>query len=96
MTKVVPTLSHFDSQSTQCENEVKRIVHLQSVTNQMLDAFNDASKVIKSHIPAANVPAKMCTKCTSDLCPKSRNATIVADLRTLAASQSIYLMPEAW
>ncbi|KAM1890817.1 hypothetical protein ACFX14_034164 [Malus domestica] len=55
----VPTLSHFDPRSTQCENEVKRIIHLQSIANNMLDAFNDASKVTKSHIPTANAPVRM-------------------------------------
>ncbi|KAM1084166.1 hypothetical protein ACFX19_022884 [Malus domestica] len=58
LTWVVPTLSHFDPRITQCENEVKRIVHLQDIANQMLDAFNDASKVTKLHILAANAPAK--------------------------------------
>ncbi|KAM2666623.1 hypothetical protein EV2_018434 [Malus domestica] len=57
LTWVVPTLSHFDPRSTQCENEVKMIVHLQGIANQMPDAFNDALKVTKSHIPAANAPA---------------------------------------
>ncbi|KAM1752716.1 hypothetical protein ACFX11_010664 [Malus domestica] len=28
LTWVVPTLSHFDPRSTQCENEMKMIVHL--------------------------------------------------------------------
>ncbi|XP_070664518.1 uncharacterized protein [Malus domestica] len=59
LTWVVPTLSHFDPRSTQCENEVKMIVHLQSISNQMRDTFNDAMKVTKSHIPAANAPAKI-------------------------------------
>ncbi|KAM2052997.1 hypothetical protein ACFX1T_002692 [Malus domestica] len=59
LTWVVPTLSHFDLQSIQCENEVKRIVHLQSIANQMPNAFNDAMKVTKSHIPAANAPARI-------------------------------------
>ncbi|KAM2035985.1 hypothetical protein ACFX16_038999 [Malus domestica] len=59
LTWVVPTLSHFDPRTLQCENEVKRIVHLQSIANQMPDAFNDAMKVTKSHIPAANAPARI-------------------------------------
>ncbi|KAM1232915.1 hypothetical protein ACFX2J_002681 [Malus domestica] len=59
LTWVVPILSHFDPRSTQCEDEVKRIVHLQSIANQMPDAFNDASKVIKSHIPAINAPIRI-------------------------------------
>ncbi|KAM1848657.1 hypothetical protein ACFX14_012762 [Malus domestica] len=59
LTWVVPTLSHFDPRTLQCENEVKMIVHLQSIANQMPDAFNDAMKVTKSHIPAANAPARI-------------------------------------
>ncbi|BBN67664.1 Disease resistance protein CC-NBS-LRR class family [Prunus dulcis] len=55
----VSTLSHFDPHTAQCENEVRRIVHLQSIANQMPDAFNDAAKVTKSHIPAANAPARI-------------------------------------
>ncbi|CAL8994471.1 unnamed protein product, partial [Prunus brigantina] len=55
----VPTLSHLDPRTTQCENEVRRIVHLQRIANQMPDAFNDATKVTKSHIPAANAPARI-------------------------------------
>ncbi|KAM1396304.1 hypothetical protein ACFX2I_014016 [Malus domestica] len=35
------------------------IVHLQSIANEMPDAFNDAMKVTKSHIPAANAPARI-------------------------------------
>ncbi|CAL9009595.1 unnamed protein product, partial [Prunus brigantina] len=55
----VPTLSHLDPRTAQCENKVRRIVHLQSIANQMPDAFNDATKVTKSHIPAANAPARI-------------------------------------
>ena len=35
------------------------IVHLQGIANQMPNAFNDASKVTKSHIPATNAPARI-------------------------------------
>ena len=49
LTWVVPTLSYFDPRSIQCENEVKMIVHLQRIANQMADAFNDDTKVTKSH-----------------------------------------------
>ncbi|KAM2891650.1 hypothetical protein COP2_009915 [Malus domestica] len=59
LTWVVPTLPHFDIRSIQCENEVKMIVHLQSIANQMLNAFNDAMKATKLHIPAANAPARI-------------------------------------
>ncbi|KAM2842345.1 hypothetical protein PS2_030496 [Malus domestica] len=59
LTWVVPTLSHFDPRSTQCENEVKMIVHLKSIVNQIPDAFNDAMKVTKSHIPTTNAHARI-------------------------------------
>jgi hypothetical protein len=53
------TSSHFDPHTNQCELEVQRIIHLQSIANQLLDAFTDNKKIIKSHIPAANTPAKI-------------------------------------
>ena len=48
------TLSHFDPHTNQCELEVQMIIHLQNLANQLLDAFVDAKKVTKSHIPAVN------------------------------------------
>jgi hypothetical protein len=53
------TLSHFDSRTNQCELEVQRIIHLQSIANQLQDAFTDNKKIIKSHIPVANTLAKI-------------------------------------
>ena len=55
----VPTLSHFDPRTSQCESEVKRIIDLQNVADSMPDAFTDIAKVTRSHIPAANVPARL-------------------------------------
>lgn len=52
-------LSIFDPRSNMCEQEVKKIVHLQSVANQLPDAFTDTKKVTKSHIPAENAPARI-------------------------------------
>ena len=51
------TLSHFDHRTNQCELEVQRIIHLQNLANQLLDAFFDAKKVTKSHIPVVNALA---------------------------------------
>ena len=51
------TMSHFDPCTNQCELEVQRIIHLQNIANQLLDALIDTKKVTKSHIPAANAPA---------------------------------------
>ena len=52
------TLSHFDPRINQCELKVQRIIHLQNLANQLPDAFVDAKKVTKSHIPAVNAPAR--------------------------------------
>lgn len=52
-------LSHFDHRTNQCELEVQRIIHLQSIANQLSDAFIDNKKIVKSHIPAANILAKI-------------------------------------
>ena len=52
-------LSMFDPRTNICEQEVKKIVHLQSVANQLPDAFIDTKKVTKSHIPAENAPARI-------------------------------------
>ena len=35
------------------------IIHLQSIANQLLDAFTDNKKIVKSHISATNTPAKI-------------------------------------
>ena len=53
------TLSHLDQRTNQCELEVKIIIHLQNLENQLPDAFVDTKKVTKSHIPAANVLARV-------------------------------------
>ena len=52
-------LSQFDPRTPECENEVQRIIHLQAIANRLPDAFNDATKVTKSHIPAVNAPARI-------------------------------------
>ena len=52
-------LNSLDPHTGQCEIEVQRIIHLQNIANQMPDAFNDARKVIKSHTPAVNTPARI-------------------------------------
>ena len=50
---------HLDPRIRQRELEVQKIIHLQSVANQMPDTFTDTKKVIKSYIPAANAPSKI-------------------------------------
>ncbi|CAL2276127.1 unnamed protein product [Prunus armeniaca] len=55
----ISIMSHLDPCTTQSENEVRKIVHLQQIANQMLNAFTDIRKVTKSHIHAANTPTKI-------------------------------------
>ncbi|KAM1358219.1 hypothetical protein FF2_044719 [Malus domestica] len=54
-----PTLSHLDPRTAQSEAEVQRILDLQSIAQSMPDAFTDLARVTRSHIPAANTPAKI-------------------------------------
>ncbi|GJY38765.1 retrovirus-related pol polyprotein from transposon TNT 1-94 [Tanacetum coccineum] len=39
--------------------KVQKIMHLQEIANQLPDAFTDTKRVTKSHIPAANAPARV-------------------------------------
>ena len=52
-----PSLLHLDPRTEQSELEVQRILHLQDLADQLLDAFTDQNKVMKSHIPAVNTLA---------------------------------------
>ena len=52
-------ITHLDLCILKCENEVRRIIHLQKIANRLSDAFNDVAKVTKSHIPAVNTPAQI-------------------------------------
>ena len=40
-----PTLSHLDPRTPQCDYEIRRILHLQEIANQLPDSFNDVAKV---------------------------------------------------
>lgn len=53
------SLSHLDPRTPECENEVRRLIHLQAIANKMPDAFNETARITKSHIPAANAPARI-------------------------------------
>ena len=39
------TLSHLDPRTNQCELEVQRIIHLQSIANKLPDVFTDNKKL---------------------------------------------------
>jgi len=54
-----PTLSHFDPRTRQNEEEVLKILHIRNTVHQFPDAFTDNLKIVKSHIPAANTPARI-------------------------------------
>ena len=50
---------HFDPCTNQGELEVQRIIHLKNLANQLPYAFINTKKMTKSHIPTANVPARI-------------------------------------
>jgi hypothetical protein len=41
------------------ELEVRRIIHLQGLANELPDAFTDHKRVTRSHIPAVNAPERV-------------------------------------
>ena len=52
-----PTLYHLDPRTPQCDYEIRRILQLQEIANQLPNSFNDAAKVTKSHVATINAPA---------------------------------------
>ena len=52
-------MPHFDHHTNKCELEVQRIIYLQNLANQFLDALTDTNKMTKSHNPAANALARI-------------------------------------
>nr|GEU59594.1 retrotransposon protein, putative, Ty1-copia subclass [Tanacetum cinerariifolium] len=54
-----PSLLYLDSHTKQSKTKVQKIMHLQEIANQLPDAFTDTKRVTKSHIPAANSPARV-------------------------------------
>ncbi|XP_074287961.1 uncharacterized protein LOC141613124 [Silene latifolia] len=53
------SLLYPDPRNGSCKQEVQKIIHLQSVANQLPDAFTNSKGVTKSHIPAVNAPARI-------------------------------------
>ncbi|CAL9021210.1 unnamed protein product, partial [Prunus brigantina] len=53
------SLFHLDPHTNQIEREVQRVIHLQSIANELPDAFTNTKKVTKSHIPAINTPGQI-------------------------------------
>ena len=66
------SLSHYDPRTNQCELEVQRMIHLQNIANQLPDAFIDTKKVTRSHIPAANTPARI-------IVPEGQSGDVIAN-----------------
>ncbi|KAM1651843.1 hypothetical protein ACFXTN_004365 [Malus domestica] len=56
-------ISHLDPCTTQFETEVQPIIDLQSIAQSMSDAFNDLTKVTRSHILITNAPAMIDVPC---------------------------------
>ena len=52
-------LTHLDLRTSEWKNEVQRIIRLQEIANRLPNAFNDATKVTKSHILAVNTLARI-------------------------------------
>ena len=52
-------MQSIDPPTSESELEVQRIIHLQNLANELLDAFTDHKKVIRSHIPAVNAPERV-------------------------------------
>lgn len=50
-----------DPRTSQAETEVQRILHLTKILNQLPDSFADIANVTRSHVPAANTPARIPT-----------------------------------
>lgn len=53
------SLAYLDPCTKECELEVQKIIHLQSLANKLPESFTDPNRVTKSHIPAENAPIKI-------------------------------------
>ncbi|GJR07708.1 disease resistance CC-NBS-LRR class family protein [Tanacetum coccineum] len=54
-----PSLLYLDPRTKQSEIEVKKIMHMQEIANQLPDAFTDTKRVTKSYIPVVYAPARV-------------------------------------
>ena len=52
-------MSHLDPTTIQYNKEVQQTLDLQSVAQNMSDILSNLDKVMRSHIPATNVPARI-------------------------------------
>ena len=51
--------SHLDPRTNQYDQEIKKIIYLQNVSNQLPNAFTNLPRVTKSYVPAANAPVRV-------------------------------------
>nr|GEZ25843.1 putative copia-like polyprotein [Tanacetum cinerariifolium] len=54
-----PSLLYFDPRIKQSKTEVKKIMHMQEITNQLPDAFTYTKRMTKSYILVVNAPARV-------------------------------------
>jgi hypothetical protein len=52
-------MQSLDPRTSESELEVRRIIHLQGLANELPDAFTDHKRVTRSHISAVNAPERV-------------------------------------
>jgi hypothetical protein len=52
-------MQSLDPRTSESELEVRRIIHLQSLANELPDAFTAHKRVTRSHIPVVNAPERV-------------------------------------
>ena len=52
-------IQSLDPRTKESELRVQRIIHLQNIANNLLDAFTDLKSVLKSHNPTVIVPERV-------------------------------------
>jgi hypothetical protein len=63
-----------DPRTNLANDEVRRILHLQQIMEKLPDSFTDAATVTKSHVEAANTPARIqiSDQLATDISPKKK------------------------
>jgi hypothetical protein len=77
-----PDISNSDPRTSQTELQVQKIINLQHIANNTLDAFTDYKGVTKSYNPTRNVPERVVVpnKTTQLPCKRGRSMTISMDV----------------
>lgn len=50
---------HIDHHTSQSDVDVPKIIHLQDITNHLLDAFTDTHTILKLHVSPYNTMTKI-------------------------------------